>query len=64
MSVDVPVTTWQSTSGLNDFSNGAINNIVDPSGTFLVDPSGTFIVDTGVIDNLIPATEWEEDNSV
>lgn len=64
MAVDVPVTIWQTTEGLTEFSNGGVFNIVDPSSVFLVDPSGVFIVDTGVIATLIPATEWAENDGV
>lgn len=64
MAVDVPVSIWQSTDGLSDFSNTGANNIVDTLGNYLVDPSGNFIVDTGVIQFRIPATEWEQDDSV
>lgn len=64
MSVDVPQTAWRSTNGLVDYGSESPNNIVDASGNYLVDPSGNFIVDTGVIANLIPATVWEQDDSI
>lgn len=63
MSTDVPVTVWQSTDGLSEFSSGGVNNIVDTDGNYLVDPSDNYIVDTGVIETRIPATIWEEDDS-
>lgn len=64
MSVDVPVSIWQATNGLTDFSSGGVYDIDDPSGVFLVDPSAVNIVDTGVIATLIPTTPWAEDNSI
>lgn len=64
MSTNVPRTIWQPTNGLSELSNGGVYNIVDTVVNFLVDPSGVFIVDTGVINTLIPATEWAEDDSV
>lgn len=62
--MSTPVTIWQDTAGLIEFSNRGIYNIVDPSGTFLVDPSTVFIVDTGVLATPIPATVWSEDDSI
>lgn len=64
MSVDVPVTTWQPTSGNGEYSSSTANNIVDTSDDHLIDPSGVFIVDTGVTYNPVPATLWTEDDSV
>lgn len=64
MAVNVPVTEWRDTPGLTEFSNQGVCYIVDPSATYLVDPSSTFIVDTGVIENLIPATIWSENDGV
>lgn len=64
MSTNVPVTTWRDTNGLTEYSNGGIFNIDDNLSQLLIDPSGTFIVDTGVLANLIPASVWEEDNSI
>lgn len=64
MSVDAPQTQWRDPSGLVTFTNEDPNNIVDTADNYLVDPSGNFIVDTGVVETLIPATVWEEDDSV
>lgn len=64
MSTNVPQTVWRDTNGLTEYSGGAIRYIVDTLGAFLVDPSATFIIDTGVIADLIPATVWEENDSV
>lgn len=64
MAVDVPVTVWRNTSGLGEYDNTGANYIVDTADFYLTDPSGYYIVDTGVTFNNIPATEWEEDNSI
>lgn len=63
MSVDVPVTIWQATDGLSEFSSEGTNDIVDTLGNNLVDTLGNQIVDTGVTQTMIPATEWTEDDS-
>lgn len=63
MPTNVPVTVWQPTDGLSDFSSsGGTFNIDDPSAVFLVDPSGIFIVDTGVTQTIIPGTVWSEND--
>lgn len=64
MATNVPVTVWQPTSGNSDFVDTGVNYIDDTAGFYLVDPSGFYIVDTGVTENLIPATIWEEDDSI
>jgi hypothetical protein len=64
MATDVPVTIWQPTDGLSEFSSYTPADIVDPSGNNLVDPSGNQIVDTGVLQTPIPTTVWEEDDSI
>lgn len=64
MSTNVPVTVWQATSGLVDFSSVGIRNIVDTLAVFIADPSGVFIVDTGVQADSIPSTSWSEDDSL
>jgi len=64
MTANAPATIWRTTDGLTDFDNEGFNYIVDSLGDFLVDPTGDFVVDTGVVANLIPATIWEEDNSI
>ncbi len=64
MSVDVPVTIWQPTDGLSEFSDGGVYYIDDPSDVLLVDPSAVYIVDTGVVQTFIPSTTWSEDDSL
>lgn len=64
MSTNVPQTTWQATDGLSEFTNEGANDIVDTAGNSLVDTTGSQIVDTGVVQATIPATVWEEDNSL
>lgn len=64
MATNVPQTVWQPTDGNSDFLGGGVYNIDDASGVFLDDPDGVFIVDTGVLENLIPATVWTEDDSL
>ena len=64
MATDVPVTSWQSTDGLSEFSNTGANDIVDTAGNNLVDTAANQIVDTGVTETRIPATIWEEDDSL
>lgn len=64
MSVDVPVTVWRDTNGLTEYSTEAANDIVDTLDNNLVDTVGNQIVDTGVVATLIPATAWEEDDSL
>jgi hypothetical protein len=64
MPTNVPVTIYRDTDGLAEYSNVGASYIVDPSDTFLVDPSDTYIVDTGVVQSRIPATVWEEDDSL
>ncbi len=60
----IPVTVWRDTSGLSEYTSEGANDIVDTSSNNLVDPSGNQIVDTGVVQTMIPATEWEELNNV
>lgn len=62
MSVNVPVSIWQPTSGNGEYSLSGVYDIYDPSGGFLVDPSGVNIVDTGVIFTQIPSSIWAENN--
>lgn len=64
MAVNVPATTWRDTNGLTEFSSEGANDIVDTLGNNLVDTLDNQIVDTGVIATVIPATEWEEDDSL
>lgn len=64
MSVDVPVTIWQPTNGLSEIGDEGEHYVVDPSAFYLVDTAGFYVTDTGVMDNLIPATIWTEDDSV
>lgn len=64
MAVDVPVTVWRNTNGLSEFSDDGPNDIVDTLSNNLVDTLGNQVVDTGVVDTLIPATVWEEDDSI
>lgn len=64
MSVDVPATVWRDTNGLSEYSNTGVDYIVDTTNFYLVDTVGFYIVDTGVAANLIPATIWEEDDSI
>jgi len=64
MAVDVPQTAWRDQNGLTEYGSDAPNYIVDTTDFYLVDPSGFYIVDTGVTATLIPATVWEEDDSV
>lgn len=64
MSTGVPATQWRNTNGLTEFNSDGNFYITDPDGFYLVDPSIFYVVDTGVIANLIPATVWEQDDSV
>lgn len=64
MATDVPVTVWRNTNGLTEFSSEGANDIVDTLANNLVDTLGNQIVDTGVVENLIPSTIWEEDDSL
>lgn len=64
MSVGLPATVYRSTDGLSEWSSEAANDIVDTLGNNLVDTAGNQIVDTGIIQTLIPATVWAEDDSV
>lgn len=64
MAISEPQTIWRDTSGLTEYSSDGPNNIVDTLGNLLVDPSGNFVVDTSVVATLIPATVWEEDDSI
>lgn len=64
MAVDVPQTVWRDTNGLSEYSNTGVDYIVDTTSFYLVDTLGFYIVDTGVTENLIPATVWEEDDSI
>ena len=59
-----PATEWRPTDGLSEFESGDPSDIVDPLGNNLVDTLGNQIVDTGVTETMIPATEWEEDDSL
>lgn len=64
MSVGLPATVYRSIDGLSEFSNEGANDVVDTLGNNLVDTAGNQIVDTGVVQTLLPATEWTEDDSV
>lgn len=64
MATNVPVTQWQDTQGVYEFTSDGGSYIVDTTGTFLVDPSATYIVDTGVIATLIPDSVWIENDGV
>lgn len=64
MSENVPVTTWQPTSGNGEFSLSGINYIVDNLNNNLADPTGNLIVDTGVTFTQIPTTIWSENDDV
>lgn len=64
MAVDVPDTVWRKTNGLNDSESTGETFIVDTTGDYLVDPDGDYVVDTGIEMAQIPATEWEEDDSI
>lgn len=64
MATNVPVTTWQDTQGVYEFTGEGVDYIADTTGALLVDPSLTYIVDTGVSATLIPDTVWREDDSI
>lgn len=65
MAVDIPVTVWQATDGLSEFSSvEGIFNIDDNLGDLLVDPSGVFIVDTGVLQFKTPVSLWSENDAL
>lgn len=59
-----PATIWRATSGNNDSVSYGPDFIVDTAGNLLVDPQGNFVIDTGITMPLIPATIWEEDDSI
>lgn len=59
-----PASEWRPPDGLSEFSSEGASDIVDSSADNLVDPSGDQIVDTGVIETDIPASVWEEDDSL
>lgn len=58
MSKNVPVSIYRDTSGLDEFSNQGVDDIVDVLGNNLVDVLGNQIVDTGVLTTQIPSTIW------
>ncbi len=64
MSVNVPATIWHDQSGLVEYGSDGPNDIVDTADEHLVDTAGIQIVDTGVTATLIPATVWQEDDSL
>ncbi len=64
MSVNTPVTVWRDQSGLTEYGTDGPNDIVDTLNNNLVDTLGNQIVDTGVTATTIPATIWEEDDSL
>lgn len=64
MSVNAPATVWRNTNGLTEYSSESANDIADTLGNNLVDTLGNQIIDTGVIATLIPATAWEQDDSL
>lgn len=64
MSVNTPVTIWRDTDGLTEYGSDVPDYIVDTSSFYLVDTTGDYVVDTGVTAQLIPATVWEEDDSL
>lgn len=59
---DIPSSEWRPTDGLSEFGSGEPSDIVDTEDVSLVDTEGVQIVDTGVIETLIPSTEWEEND--
>lgn len=64
MAVNVPVTIWRKTNGMNDsIATGALY-IVDTLDAYLVDPQGSYVVDTGLRMDVTPVTVWTEDDSV
>jgi flagellar basal body rod protein FlgG len=64
MAVNIPQTVWRSTDGLTEYSSDGANYLIDTTNFYLVDTTGYYLVDTGVVENLIPATAWEEDDSI
>lgn len=58
----VPSSVWRKTSGNDDSVFDGPDDIVDTVGVFLVDTVGNNIVDTGIDMNVIPQTEWEQDD--
>lgn len=64
MSVNVPVTVWRKTDGLDENVFGGPYDIADPQGDHLVDTVGNQIVDTGIEMNVTPTTIWSENDSL
>lgn len=62
MATPPPATAWVG-SGEQEFVAGTPNNIADHSGVELADGSGVLVVDNGVIETLLPATTWSENDS-
>lgn len=60
----VPASTWRTTTGLNESTSDGPFDISDPQGDLLVDTLGNQVVDTGVTMDIIPASDWEEDDSI
>lgn len=63
MSVNTPVTIWQATDGLSEFSFTGFVNITDTTGANLTDTTSAIVTDTGVVNTRIPATVWSQDDS-
>jgi hypothetical protein len=64
MSVGTPVSVWRNTDGLTEYSSEGANYIVDTADFYLVDTTGFYVIDTGVVADLIPASEWVENDAV
>ena len=61
---DIARTVWRPTTGVGEYGQGTVDNIVDPSGVDIVDPSDVQLVSPDGSFTDIPKTVWtSEDGS-
>lgn len=64
MSVDVPVTIWRPTDGNSEMGQSDNGNIVTLSGVLITVLNGSqLVIDSGT-STPVPATIWEQDDSI